>query len=147
MALEPTKCSYDACARFAKEKNLCLTHHRWMLQYLSNAYMKDHAAPTVLDPKIQRMNPNRKCKADQCWSYARTGGYCTMHGGGRKCKVRNCHTASQTGGYCRTHGGGSKCREPRCADFARLRGLCLQHNLEAERAGRLPPAPELAQTA
>ncbi|OQS07562.1 hypothetical protein THRCLA_00428 [Thraustotheca clavata] len=133
--LSHKKCTYDKCTRYAKENNLCLTHSRWMLNYLATAYMKEQSCsktPKVLDPKIQRMNPNRKCKADQCWSYARTGGYCTMHGGGRKCKVRNCHTASQTGGYCRAHGGGSKCRAPNCTDFARLRGLCLKHNLEAE---------------
>ncbi|OQR83663.1 hypothetical protein ACHHYP_14431 [Achlya hypogyna] len=132
-----TKCAYDDCDRFAKENKLCLTHHRWMRRYLSTAYLEE-TAPKVLDPKIQRMNPNRKCKADQCWSYARTGGFCTLHGGGRKCKVRGCATASQTGGYCRAHGGGSKCRQPHCADFARLRGLCLAHNLEAEHQGLYP---------
>jgi len=80
------------------------------------------------DKKVKLKNRNRKCRMEQCLSYARSGGYCTRHGGGRKCKVESCCTASQTGGYCRLHGGGSRCRVRDCTQFARIRGLCLQHN-------------------
>ncbi|KAF0698930.1 Aste57867_10494 [Aphanomyces stellatus] len=83
-------------------------------------------SPASSTPKLKRRN--KKCKSDDCHSFARSGGYCTRHGGGRKCKVDGCVTASQTGGFCRVHGGGSKCKAPHCDQFARVRGLCLPHS-------------------
>ena len=127
-------CTYEYCDRFAKERGLCLTHFRWLYPDYSSPYgspseirhSSDRSSPREVKTNLK--NRNRKCRAESCLSYARSGGFCTRHGGGRKCKIETCTTASQTGGFCRLHGGGSRCRVPNCSQFARIRGLCLQHN-------------------
>ncbi|KAF0687018.1 Aste57867_21201 [Aphanomyces stellatus] len=143
----PTRCSIDRCDHFAKLNGMCLTHHRTKhvrpaqrspvaTSSASSCCSSSHGDDTTTaqspstptDAKLKLKNRNRKCRTDACLSYARSGGYCTRHGGGRKCKVDNCGTASQTGGYCRLHGGGSRCRITDCNQFARIRGLCLAHN-------------------
>ncbi|OQS07563.1 hypothetical protein THRCLA_00427 [Thraustotheca clavata] len=135
-ASSSVQCTYDYCDRFAKQSGLCLTHFRWVYPQTSTYNSPPPAhypSPTKTinsqaDPKLKLKNRNRKCRTEHCLSYARSGGFCTRHGGGRKCKFENCTTASQTGGFCRLHGGGSRCRIPQCTQFARIGGLCLQHN-------------------
>ncbi|OQR84194.1 hypothetical protein ACHHYP_20693 [Achlya hypogyna] len=125
-------CRYDYCVRFAKQIGLCLTHFRWVYPAAGgNCPSSALASPidsTTTDSKFKLKYRNRKCRSDNCFSYARSGGFCTRHGGGRKCKYANCATASQTGGFCRLHGGGSRCRIKVCARIARIGGLCLQHS-------------------
>ncbi|EQC31107.1 hypothetical protein SDRG_11292 [Saprolegnia diclina VS20] len=133
--MAPCHCNYEHCDRFAKQSGLCLTHFRWVHPTPPAAVSSPTTSATMTssprfgaDPKLKLKNRNRKCRTEHCLSYARSGGFCTRHGGGRKCRFENCSTASQTGGYCRLHGGGSRCRVANCAQFARIGGLCLQHN-------------------
>ncbi|CAK4088077.1 unnamed protein product [Aphanomyces euteiches] len=134
IATGPTRCMIERCEHFAKVKGMCLTHsrntsvacHHSPSPAPSSASSSPRTSPS--DAKLKLKNRNRKCRTEACLSYARSGGYCTRHGGGRKCKVDSCGTASQTGGYCRLHGGGSRCRVSNCQQFARIRGLCLHHN-------------------
>ncbi|OQR83652.1 hypothetical protein ACHHYP_14430 [Achlya hypogyna] len=146
-----TTCRYDYCDRFAKQSGLCLTHFRWMHPATSPSHCSSASASpsnrTTADPKLKLKNRNRKCRTEHCLSYARSGGFCTRHGGGRKCKYENCTTASQTGGFCRLHGGGSRCRVEACAQFARIGGLCLQHNRgRTETKSLYPPAHDLYES-
>ncbi|CAK4077270.1 unnamed protein product [Aphanomyces euteiches] len=113
--LPPRRCVVGNCLHFAKIDQTCLLHHR--VRHLG-----------MPSPQLGPKRRNKKCKSLGCESFARSGGFCTRHGGGRKCKVEGCTTASQTGGFCRVHGGGSKCKIPNCDQFARVRGLCLPHS-------------------
>ncbi|ETW09179.1 hypothetical protein H310_01605 [Aphanomyces invadans] len=120
-----TMCANINCRRFAKVHGLCLLHNRVIIRPILPP--QDRGSRLLPNVPEKRRNHNRRCRFDQCRSYARGGGYCTRHGGGRKCSVPGCATSSQTGGYCRQHGGGSKCREPMCRQFARVGGRCLVH--------------------
>ncbi|KAF0698927.1 Aste57867_10491 [Aphanomyces stellatus] len=126
-------CAIHKCTRFAKVNRVCLAHARHLqpLTPASSISSPLNAASYILQGLVltrAKVNRNRKCQAPQCLSFARSGGFCTRHGGGRKCKVDGCRTSAQTGGFCRLHGGGSKCRVPRCDQFARIRGRCLDHH-------------------
>ncbi|ETV86470.1 hypothetical protein H257_01659 [Aphanomyces astaci] len=144
VAMVASPCSILQCNHFAKIQGHCLAHYRSILVQHPNSPTFDTTRPNISSSyddaitspsrtsndakKLKLKNRNRKCRTDSCVSYARSGGYCTRHGGGRKCKVDGCGTASQTGGFCRLHGGGSRCRIAHCDQFARIRGLCLHHN-------------------
>ncbi|ETV68987.1 hypothetical protein H257_15142 [Aphanomyces astaci] len=112
----PRRCAVLGCLHYAKLHAVCLVHHR-------QPPPQSGSSPTNA-PKRR----NKKCQSHRCESFARSGGFCTRHGGGRKCKVAGCTTASQTGGHCRLHGGGSKCKIDKCDQFARTRGMCLPHS-------------------
>ncbi|ETV90955.1 hypothetical protein H310_14369 [Aphanomyces invadans] len=114
------RCAIPGCSHFAKLHYVCLVHARQSVpSTLTTSPANSSSAPK---------RRNKKCQVDQCGSFARSGGFCTRHGGGRKCKAEGCTTASQTGGYCRIHGGGSKCKVENCDQFARAQGMCLPHS-------------------
>ncbi|ETW04732.1 hypothetical protein H310_03881 [Aphanomyces invadans] len=142
-----TPCAVRRCSHYAKMHGYCLAHHRSIVQLHvpSTPTTSEETRPSIGDTssgyesalgspladsskKLKLKNRNRKCRTESCVSYARSGGFCTRHGGGRKCQADGCGTASQTGGFCRLHGGGSRCRIAQCDQFARIRGLCLHHN-------------------
>ncbi|ETV88599.1 hypothetical protein H257_00149 [Aphanomyces astaci] len=120
-------CAHTNCRRFAKIHGVCILHSRVIVRPTSPPQSHSNRSRMLPNAHEKRRNHNRRCRIEQCRSYARGGGYCTRHGGGRKCSVPGCTTSSQTGGYCRQHGGGSKCREPTCRQFARVGGRCLIH--------------------
>ncbi|KAF0698931.1 Aste57867_10495 [Aphanomyces stellatus] len=125
----PFQCAVDHCPHFAKIERVCLAHFR---QLFPDRLIVHGGTRRTRPPSPP--SRNRKCQTSGCQSYARSGGFCTRHGGGRRCEMDGCHTAAQTGGFCRLHGGGSKCRLDNCSQFARVRGLCLQHNREKDQA-------------